>query len=412
MSALRIMQMGGMTLKMHSQNWEISPTEYDEMIDGKPVTMLGYDYEIAEDDGITRLELVGVAAKYESVLKEALLDFFYPENELFGSLLGKGDRWEIYGRSEKEIPCRQYSTDLKGVLYFNNLARGRLDLPIIVNIRKIRYYDSRSRETFTNSDSFDELHEVLCLLDANTSITLLKMLYSKWNEYPKDHYDINTKYYMVCQLVRNVSKDPKLVQEFQREYKDLAYIERKKDNISRNRVIDETIIWARKNNQKRLVNPIFRLLGAVSLVDIYLDEKDRLYKEPTCFEHERVKILYLAAKDIIPVLLTDTMPEVVITENENEVFHTLQFSEKCYDSNKAIRNRKYKILKLVFKHSDFSDDAYNRSLMKMCEALLHVYGTDRSETFTASLTYLGGWMLERMDIVYQYKKAWTLVKER
>ena len=51
MAALRIMQMGGMTLTMHSQNWIISPVEYIENIDGRIIPMLGYEYtEVLRDN--------------------------------------------------------------------------------------------------------------------------------------------------------------------------------------------------------------------------------------------------------------------------------------------------------------------------------------------------------------------------
>lgn len=123
MSALRIMQMGRMSLTMHSQNWLISPVQYSESIDGQEIAMFGYDYREVPNDGVTRLEIRGINRWYRDVLEEALLDFCYPENELFGPLVGKGEQWELYERSEKIIPCRQYDPNLKGVLYVNLIRK-------------------------------------------------------------------------------------------------------------------------------------------------------------------------------------------------------------------------------------------------------------------------------------------------
>lgn len=149
----------------------------------------------------------------------------------------------------------------------------------------------------------------------------------EWNAYPKGINDTETKYYMICQLVRNVSKDELCMESFQRQYTDLAYIERRKSDTRRNKIIDETLVWAKENNSKRLVNPVFRLLGAESLVEKYI---------------------------------------------------------------KGEKTRKYSILKLGFRHSDFADDAFQDTFIKLSDAMLHIYGTSRSARLNAILTHLGG----------------------
>lgn len=406
MAALRIMQMGGMSLTMHSQNWVISPVTYFETIDGHTIPMLGYDYREVQDDGNTRLEIKGVKECHRLVLEEALLDFCYPENKLLGRLIGKGTEWELYERSEIQIPCRQNDTTLKGVLYINNLARGRLDLPIVINYKTKIYYDSRSRETLENYRTIDLLHEVIQKLDSKTSLYLLEMLEKKWNEYPKDANDIYTKYYMVCQLARNVASDEKTAKIFKEKYKELVYIDRKTNDTLHNKVIDETTAWSKNNNTRRVVNPIFRLLGAESLVVEYEQMKNSLYKQPTELENIRADILYSVLGEIIPVRLTDKMPEIVIDEDEKGQFNPLQFAEKNYKRINREKKKKYEIHKLAFRHEDFQDDAYHNSLIKMADALLHVYGTDRSSTLTMLLTHLGQWILEGVDVIEIYENKW------
>lgn len=407
MAALRIMQMGGMSLTMHSQNWLISPVKYSETIDGQNISMLGYDYNEVTNDGITRLEITGVDVKYKKVLEEALLDFCYPENELFGPLVGKGQEWELYERSEKIIPCRQHDPNLKGILYTNNLARGRLDVPIIINYKTEMRSDSRSRETFDDSQTVDFLHEVAEKLDAKTSFFILKMIGRKWNEYPKNPNDINTKYYLVCQLVRNIAQDETVAAEFKSQYKDLVYIDRKTSDPIHNKLIDEVKAWAKENNTKRIVNPIFRLLGVDSLVFIYQHIKESMYKKTSEIEKARADILYRVVNSIIPLVLTDKMPEIVIDENERAKFNPLQFAVKNYAKVKGKKNKKYEINRLVFRHEDFRDEAYLASLIKMAEALLHVYGTDGSSTLTVLLTHLGQWIVNGAEVIRMYEIQWN-----
>lgn len=409
MSALQIMQMKNVNLTMHSQNWLISPAIYKEKIDGRKIPMLGYDYKEVENDGCTRLEIKNIPIENEEILEEALLDFFYPQNVLLGTLIGRGEDWELYRRSNVSIPCRQKAPDLKGILYVNNLARGRLDIPIVINYKTDFIYDSRSRETLSTKMTIKFLNEISRKVDAATSFTLLEMLKNKWNEYPKDYNDISTKYYFVCQLVRNISKDKEWTVKFTEKYQNLAYIERKKNDAIRNRIIEETAIWARANNTKRLVNPIFRLVGAESLVEKYIEQKESVYVNPTVKEMKRMSIAYDAVVDIVPLKLTDEMPVLIINENEEEQVDALQFAERIYSKRSRQKARKYKINKLVFRHSDFGDDSFEDTLIKVTEALLHVYGTDRSSTLTALITCLGGWILNGAEKVHDYEKKWRRV---
>lgn len=99
-----------------------------------------------------------------------------------------------------------------------------------------------------------------------------------------NNHDVNTKYYLVCQLVRNIVQDDAIAAAFKSKYKDFAYIERKTSDSIRNKLIDETKVWAQANNTKRIVNPIFRLLGAESLVLKYQEIKESQYKKPNAME--------------------------------------------------------------------------------------------------------------------------------
>ena len=409
MSALRIMQMGAMKLTMHSQDWIISPVTYSETIDEKEIPMLGYEYKKVLKDGITRLEITGINKKHKVILEEALLDFCYPENELFGPLIRKGAEWELYKRSEKEIPCRQNLPNLKGILYINNLARGRLDLPVIINYKTEIIYDLRSRETLDDVRTIESLYEVARKFDAKTSLFVLELLRKNWNDYPKNANDVNTKYYLVCQLVRNIVQDKAMASAFKRKYKELVYIERKSTDPIYNKLIDETKAWSRNNNSRQIVNPIFRLLGADSLVSEYQKIQNSKYKKPSKIESLRADILYTAVNSIVPIVLTDKMPEIIIDEVENGKFNALQFATKNYAKVKG-KKKRYEIIKLAFTHEDFYDEAYFDTLLKMAEALLHVYGTDRSRTVTALLTHLGQWMLEGEETIKAYEVKWKEVR--
>ena len=92
MAVLRIVQMGGMDLCMHSQDWCIRPVVYNEYIEDKEIKMLGYTKESVEDDGNTTLTIRGIPLSEKETLKNGLLDFF-----------SRGMRWWVI-RSGKGMP--------------------------------------------------------------------------------------------------------------------------------------------------------------------------------------------------------------------------------------------------------------------------------------------------------------------
>lgn len=216
--------------------------------------------------------------------------------------------------------------------------------------------------------------------------------------------------FMTAWSQRSSEKDDAIAVAFKSKYKDFAYIERKTSDSIRNKLIAETKVWAQANNTKRIVNPIFRLLGAESLVLKYQEIKESQYKKPNATEKARADILYRVVKSIIPLVLMDEMPEILIDESKRGAFKPLQFAEKNYVKVKGERNKKYKIHKLAFRHEDFSDDAYMESLMKMAEALLHVYGKSRSSTMTMFLTHLGEWILDGAKVIRGCENEWNVVK--
>lgn len=119
----------------------------------------------------------------------------------------------------------------------------------------------------------------------------------------------------------------------------------------------------------------------------------------------------MVVNSIVPLRLTNKMPEILIDESKRGKINPLQFAVKKYVKVKGQKNKKYEINRLVFRHEDFRDEVYLESLIKMAEALLHVYGTDRSSTLTVLLTHLGQWILDGEEIVSTYEMKWNGICE-
>ncbi len=406
MSVLRLVQMGDMRLTMHSQGWLISPITYDEEIDGRNVTMLGYEYQEVDDDGITRLTLSGIPLDEKETIQNALLDYFYEGNDLIAEKIGEGDCYTIYYRSKVSIPCAQKDESLKGILFVNHLARGRLDFPLVINVQSEIYWDKRSRPTFTQVETIKYLYQSIVKWRPSDSAEVLRVLNPYWSDSISSRYDVNSKYYIVCQLVRNIAKDRAVSESFSEEMKGMAFIEKKGSDKKRNRTIEETKRWWMANKSKRLVNPIFRLLGAENLVETYMSIKSDAYRNPNELEKLRYIVLIKAVMSVVPMLKTEDISGFVIAENDNERFDPLQFSERVYGSRKERLGRKYHITKLVMKAEDFFDDNFIGSFIKVADAFLQSFGTSKSAKVNGLLTYLGEWILENDELLTLYEQEW------
>lgn len=398
----------GISIAMHSKDWELIPATYNEKIDGRDIEMFGYMLNHVEADGITSLTMENIPLIYHNELEQGLLDFFYPENPLFGELIGKGDNYTIYSRSSMAIPCYQYAPELKGVLYINNLARGRLPFPLIVNFKTKYYSDLRSRPTLEELDTYSLLYKCMEEWTPEQSATVLRMLQNSWSDVASLRYSGNTNYYYVCQLVRNVAMDKTLAETFAKDMENYCYFEKTTGDSIRNTYINEALRWWKSNpNGKRTINPIFRLLGVENMVETYLHSNSSSFRKPTRQEQEKYSILSACITSIIPFISDEDVPPVEIDTEGKSEYSPLQFASRVY--MKKSHGRRYKIDKLILRVQDFDEDAFSSTLLKLSEDILQIYGSSRSARYNAVFTHLGEYLLSGSDIIDMAQLAW---KER
>lgn len=398
----------GISVVMHSEDWELIPATYSETIDDRDIEMFGYMLNHVENDGITSLTMENIPSRYYSELQQGLLDFFYPENPLFGELIGKGDNYTIYSRSSMAIPCHQYAPDLKGVLYINNLARGRLPFSLIVNLKAKHCSDLRSRPTLDELDTYSYLYNCMDEWTPGQSATVLRMLHKSWSDASSMKYSGNTNYYYVCQLVRNVANDKAVAETFAEDMKNYCYFEKKTGDTIRNTYIKEAQRWWKSNpNGKRKINPIFRLLGAENMVETYLHTNSGNFRKPTKQEQDKYKILSACITSIIPFLSDEDVPPVEIDSEIKSEYSPLQFASRVY--MKKSNGRRYKINKLILREQDFDENVFTSTLLKLSEDIFQIYGSSRSARYNAIFTHLGEYLLDGSDIIDMAQLAW---KER
>ena len=392
-------------VSMHSQDWLLHPCLYNETIDRANVRMLGYVYGRVKDDGITELKLSNIPRKYERLIKEGLLHFFYKENPLFGEKLYESERGVIFRNSGHRIPAIR-EPEFYGILYVHCLARGRLPFPLFIQVNSQVSADSRKRSDLCQYDILKLVYQLFQGLSGQISFQLLEILRSYWNVVPKSKKDACSWYFVICQLVRNVGLSESETRKFKKKYPNLAYIERKGHDTKRNQIIEQTSVWAREHNTKDLVNPVFRLLGAVSLVEQFVQQSLCGMREPDACQRQQLALLFDVCEKILPFAGLDPLPQLWIGSYEESRKDPLRFARKAANSKTKLPHQKYILTELIFSEEDFLPEAFNKTLVFLGDTLLHIYGSSTSERMNGFATMFAACLIRNPEIIMQAKTNW------
>lgn len=431
---LCLVKLGGNAV-MSSGRWELRPCEYTEKIDHRRICMFGYRMTEREDDGLTTLDIYGIPNSDENIrhVREALLEFFFPENALFGDIIEITDNYALYSRSDMAVPCSD-GVKIQGVFYYKYIARGRLPFPAVIHLtEKCRNFESdRSREILTDATVVSAVYQLAVALSPKASFWMLMQMENQWNELPKfgkgEIADLDTWYYVICQLVRNISSESGLIEAFAKVHPvgNYAYLERFGSDIGRNRLLREAKNWfvQRNNsgNRRRLVNPIFRLVGVPAVLDEYIMKKDILYRMPDSKEQAYAELLKECVEMVFPQLLCQTeLPEIILYVGDgmerkcNSAYmdfgvsaHVETRIERDFSVKGKNRHIKYRVKETVWEANELSAETkFQKAFLKYIDACVRMYGTEQSACTNAVLTNIGAVLYRSRDIIGEYAARWN-----
>ncbi len=395
---------------MRSAGWALETEYYQKEINGKAETMLGFRYHRHEDDGVTELtvKLEKPMWVLEDVMHEALCHFAYDGNPLFGKKLADNYICTVYERSAEPVPGTTGSPE-DGVFYFQNIARGRMEYPLVIVAKRLQDINpDREREQFGKYTTELYVHMCLGQLDSSASLAVLMRLEGWWEcIYKAGRQAENIPYYTVCALVRHVAQNPENVLAFRRLYagRHMAYIERKLSDPERNKIIREAENWVRTHPEYQgmeMVNPIFRLLGAESVVDEYAKVRDNICREPLGVEAARCRILAELLSVAFPDFGLDGT-EIVLSADGKPV-DVMQYTRRCRCLGRPYK--RYQIDRIVLLPEDMGDSSFEEALLKCVEACCHVIGGKRSASMNAFLTLQAGIFLDGRRAVEAARRQW------
>lgn len=367
--------------------------------------------------------------KDESI-KEILLEFFYPQNMLLADKIEMTDSYALYARSEMHVPCAEY-VNIQGVLYYKYIARGRLPFPAVIHLKEKNHdFDSdRSRNILTEATVVDAVYKMAEKLSPEASFWMLIRMKKQWQDFPtveKGCYtDLNTWYYVICQLVRNISSEQEWINRFAQEQslELYAYMEKADGDRGKKRLLQEAKRWFEEENKgrngRRLVNPIFRLLGVSSILCEYTEKKGQLYRELNEKEQKRAELLRECAEIIFSVLEENMcFPPILIHTKKRRIknqtymqYGILPYANtrtlRVHSGKKTSRYIRYQVKEVVMEAEDLSIEAeFQKVLLKYIAACVHVYGTERSERSNGVLTYVGTVLYYFRDKIKEYEEKW------
>ncbi len=400
-----ILVRNGYAVTMESSDWSLKPCSYEMHIDGKNEKILGYNIFKRDDDGWTCLIIKNIPSDNYDYAKEGMLHFLYDGNPLLGRRIAGNKFIELYERSKMEIPCRNDECNGRGILFCNMLARGVLDLDVVIAIKKdMRSEDSRKREVLELWESISILNRISKYISPRASYQLLLRMKKYWNYMPQNYHDVYSWYYFICQLVRNIAGSDKYKKRFMSEYTKLMYVKKRTGDKTEDKTIRAVNAWYRlqeKYNEYQLVNPIFRLLGALSVVDEYESQKLEEIRNPTEEEKEFVEFLFSAYERVFDYYSYDERPKVKIIKSGNR-YSQIQFSSR---NNKRNSNIKYKLSLILLTEEVFTQD-FADAFMFFAEKVLYVYGTPHSACNNLMMTELLNCIAKNITLLEQYANIW------
>ena len=354
---------------------------------------------------------------------------------MFGEKIATADDYALYGRSAVKVPCTECK-DIQGVFYYKYIARGRLPFPAVIHLTEAeRVFDEdRSRDIVSQATVVGAVYEVAEKLSPEASFWLLGEMKDQWQDIPvfKKEYpaDLNTWYYVICQLVRNISSDSKYVKRFVQEYPvdQYAYLDRIGSDYRKNRMLREAKRWFDEYNKdpdrRRLINPVFRLLGFPSLLTEYMESRGTLYREPRGKEKECAELLRECARTIFSQLNSrEHLPEVMLytenrlKKNRTDLYKTVPLhvetkAERIFSGKSSDKKIKYRVKEVILEEADLSTEEFKRTLVKYVSACVQMYGMDRSARSSGVLTIIGAALYRSRNRVEEYTDRWDRIQRQ
>lgn len=404
-------------ISMSSGKWTLRVITQKHTIDGTSVTMLAYDIAAAskqKDRSI--LCLTGISPYDYQMFRETLLSFYYPDNPFMGKKLWEGYEGAVYERTNKAyldaLPVTaEYGT--KGLVYCGYQLLGTCPFRLVVCLHHYKKED-RERKALYTFQVIDVFQAIAYHITPSGALYLLESMRRYWNSYPHRHIDIHSWSGVIDSLIQKVASSQNIKNKFYKRHPNLLCVFPPRTIAERNRRAQARSWLATQSGKYLLVKGSFQAIGYGTLEEecgqnggFVLDDK---IKDPTY--KKCVEILEMTVKKIFKgIFLLDDWPECRMILNEKAAYQGMAtvFKKSTPLLNAKGRYIRYDIGVVYLKKSLFCQAGYYDALATYVHEMCHMFGGDKSDTFSCGLTDAIEFLLRNHVLVEAGWKKWKEV---
>lgn len=403
---------------MQSRDWELEVTTTTLRVDNRALTSLAY--QVRRLNAPCRDTVLTITPFDDHhLLKTVLLSFYYPENPLFGEPIWVGADAAIHFRSAAEKPRgypSTYDNSGPGIIFAAYQALGSFHYPLIVSLHTFRMND-RERSNFFSMDVVKIIEKTVSMLPPSAAFAILPILRRNWYSQPRKKYDFESWHGIVGKLVRIVADSGELAQRWRERYPDLLVAHPvKRKNIADYNRRRQALAWLRHApGKKRLVQRAFTALGYPTLEEACeADDGFSITRPPTPREQPYIDLL----EELVQILLPNAkklieLPPCRVIKRTAAVWQGMTSclpikGAEIYFLNQLVR---YRLSYIALREELLWPHDFGNALSTWLHELAHIFGGDRSASFSRALSELMQIILDKAQIIAEYQKRWEQLEK-
>ena len=400
---------------MQSADWSLHVVSEGRIIDSQEIQMLAYDLSGIECSGNSQLIIRNVSKSDFDLLQDVIKSFYYPENPLFGELLWSGRDGAVYTRSTEPIPdtlptCYEFGR--KGAVYCAYQMLGTNPFDLVVCFHPYQRND-RERKTLYRFHVIDIFGKVAARMDAAGAAKMLIRMRRYWNSQKKKRIDIDSWCCVIDTLIYKISLSKEETEKFRNQFPSMLYTVKIQSIIQRNRRVQAKAWLSGQKNKYLLVRNSFSILGYPSLEDV-CEKNGGFVADSSLREKKHIEAFHILQDFIAEVfsgflMFPNGFPESRIILNENASFHGMADCHKLdipLPTTYASLKIKSRISAIYLKKSVFDPCRFNDALATYIHESCHMFGGDRSQSFSLALTIAMEILLENQNQVAHAEARW------
>ncbi len=400
-------------IEILSRNWELEVVTTQLDVDQRSLKSLAY--KIKKNQPESRETLLKISPfNDQELLNSVLLSFYYPTNPLFGQPIWSSDTCAVYHRSSEQKPFGYPSTDRDpgpGIVFAGYQAVGSFQYPLIFCFHNYRQTD-RERNTFFRMNVIDLIHRTVSCLPAEPSAIVLQILKNRWYDRPRKKYDFESWHDIIRILVRNISTSNEQTAQWKQSHPNLLVAKQvKKSDLPNYNRRRQALDWRSHSGQSfRLVQDAFIRLGYPTLETV-CEQNDgfSVTRDPDIFERGRVEMLERFVQILVPDLFTEMqLPPCKIIKSEKAAWRGMANCVPIATRTHQFRGIlvRYQLPYVALKASLLHSDSFGNALSTYLHELTHMFGGDRSASFSHALSELMEVILSNARLIAECQEQW------